>query len=563
MNLITAGALRLPGAAAGQLGVWLRTRPVMTVEAMVLLTCGYFAVACNTAFFRAAAATGAFEGMRGWIVAASLVALIVAIHATWLLVAVNRWTVKPMLVVLLLATSVAAHLMGEYRVYLDPDMMQNVLHTDSRESGELFSRGLLLSLLLRGVLPSVLVWRTRVRRRPVGRAILVRFAFLAMIIAVAVGAAFVSFQSVSALMRNHHEIRYLVTPGNYLVSLARVVLDDGAARKLPRTPVGAGATIVGRPAHARPRLLVIVVGETVRARNWGLNGHVRQTTPELQRIGVVNFPHVEACGSSTEVSVPCMFSPSGRAHYDRNRTRHSESLLHVLAHAGISTDWIDNQGGCKSVCEGLPFESVANVNDPAYCDAEGCLDEVMLRALADRIDHQQGDAVVVLHQLGAHGPSYYKRYPRRLERFTPACRTPELGKCSREQIVNAYDNAVLYTDEFLARTIGLLAGQSSRDTALVYLSDHGESLGEGGLYLHGVPYAIAPDVQTSVPMVMWFSSGFADSRGIDVGCIARKAESIDASHDNLFHTVLGLMQVRAPEYRASLDLLRGCVPGSA
>jgi len=558
MNSIVADALRLP-RAAGRLRAWLRIRPSLSVETMVLLACAWFAASCNGAFFRAAGTAGLFEGIRGEFVRASLFVLVAAVHAVPLLLVATRWTVKPLLVAMLLLTSAAAYFMNEYAVYIDPDMMQNVLHTDRRESGELLSPALLLSLLLRGVLPAVLVWRTRLRRRPFGRAIVVRSTALVATTVLAAGAAFVSFQGVSALVRNHHESRYLVTPGNYLVSLWRVALADGGSSDRPRTPVGAHATVVGRPAGARPRLLVIVLGETVRARDWGLNGYARRTTPQLRRTGVINFPHVESCGSSTEVSVPCMFSPYGRAHYDRGRIRHSESLLHVLAHSGIRSEWIDNQSGCKGVCEGLSFESVASANDPDHCDAEGCLDEVMLPALSRLIDRQAGDEVVVLHQMGAHGPSYRKRYPPRLARFTPACATPELARCSREQIVNAYDNAVLYTDEFLARTIALLAGQSSRETALVYVSDHGESLGEGGLYLHGMPYAIAPDVQTRVPMVMWFSPGFAASRGIDEACLARKAARVEASHDNLFHTVLGLMQVRTPEYQGGLDLLRGCV----
>lgn len=559
MNAVTSGALRLPGATRDWLGRWQRLRPRMSVEMLVLLACAWFAVFCNTAFFRAAGVAGYFDGMHAWLAGAGLLVLIAALHVLLLLLVATRWTVKPMLIVLLLVTSVAAYLMNAYTVYIDAEMVQNVLHTDSRESGELFSPGMAVSLLLRGVLPALLVWRVELRRRPLGRAMLARLGWLALAVALAAGAVMASFQGLSALVRNQHEIRYLVTPGNYLVSLATVAMDNGRTHNAPRTPVGLNATVVGRPADARPRLLVVVVGETIRAANWGLNGYERDTTPQLRRTsGVVNFPHVDACGSSTEVSVPCMFSPYGRAHYDRSKIHHSESLLHVLTHAGVSTDWIDNQSGCKGVCDGLPFKSVANARDPDHCDAEGCLDEVLLQPLAEALDRQQGDEVVVLHQLGAHGPSYYKRYPPQLERFKPACRTPELGKCSREQIVDAYDNAVLYTDDFLARVIGMLAGQSSRDTALVYLSDHGESLGENGLYLHGVPYAIAPAVQTRVPMVMWFSSGFSHSRGIDVACVAREAGQVQASHDNLFHTVLGLMQVRTPEYKSGLDLLRGC-----
>lgn len=534
---------------------WADLRPEMTVETLALIAAGFFTLFCNGAFFRAVSGTGALHGH--WATAVSLVAMLGSLNVLLLCLLLNRWTAKPLLIVLLLVTSVATHFMSQYTVYLDADMIRNILHTDGKESGELVSAGMLPSLLSLGVLPSLMVWRVRLRHRALGRAVMVRGAWVLLAALVASGAALASFQNLSALMRNHRELRHLVTPGNYLVSLGRVLADDQAGKHRPRTPLGVQARVVGRPAGARPRLLVLVVGETVRAQNWGLNGYARQTTPELSRLAPVNFTQVSSCGSATEVSVPCMFSPWGRANYDKDRTRHSQSLLHVLEHAGIHTLWRDNQTGCKGVCDGLAFESFEHATKPAVCDAEGCLDEVMLAGLMDEVDRRRGDTVVVLHQLGNHGPSYYKRYPARLRRFLPACETSELGDCSREQIVNAYDNAVLHTDEFLASTIRLLAAQTDRDTALVYVSDHGESLGENGLYLHGVPYAIAPDTQTRVPMVMWLSSGFAASRGVDMECLRREATA-PASHDNLFHSVLGLMQVGTPEYEPKLDLFRGC-----
>ena len=534
---------------------FMNLRPEMTVEQLALAAAGFFTLFCNGAFFRAVSATGALHGH--WTTAASLVGMIAALNVLLLCLLLNRWTAKPLLIVLLLVTSVAAHFMSQYTVYMDADMIRNILHTDGKESGELLSTGMLPSLLGLGVLPSLMVWRVRLRHRSPGRAVLVRGAWVLLAVLVAGGAALASFQNLSALMRNHRELRHLVTPGNYLVSLGRVLADDQAGKHRPPAPLGVNAHVAGRPVGAKPPLLVLVVGETVRAQNWGLNGYTRQTTPELSRLAPINFTQVSSCGSATEVSVPCMFSPWGRANYDKDRIKHSESLLHVLEHAGIHTLWRDNQTGCKGVCDGLAFESFEHAKEPKVCDAEGCMDEVMLQGLTGAVDRRNGDVVVVLHQLGNHGPAYYKRYPQHLRRFTPVCETSELGECTQEQIVNAYDNAVLHTDEFLASTIRMLAAQTERDTALIYLSDHGESLGENGLYLHGVPYAIAPQTQTRVPMVMWLSSGFAASRGIDMQCMKREAQA-PASQDNLFHSVLGLMQVSTPEYDGQRDLFRAC-----
>ena len=252
-----------------------------------------------------------------------------------------------------------------------------------------------------------------------------------------------------------------------------------------------------------------------------------------------------------------MFSVQGRRHYDKQAIKRSESLLHVLEHAGIATLWRDNQTGCKGVCEQLAFESFLDAQIPEYCDKQRCLDEVLLHDLKQQVDMRSGDQVVVLHQLGNHGPSYFSRYPAAFKRFIPVCQTPQLGDCSQAEIRNAYDNAILYTDHFLGATIAFLQAQTSRDTAMIYVSDHGESLGENNLYLHGVPYRIAPDTQLKVPMVMWLSSGLVADRGIDTQCL-RKTLATPASHDNLFSSVLGLMQVRTETYDRNQDLFAPC-----
>lgn len=542
----------------GMIGRWQPSQ-----EMLALLASLFFSVTANSTFFHVAAATGAFKGAAGIGLAASLFIAITALHASLLLLLFNRWTTKPVLILLLLVTAAAAHFMRAYTIYLDPDMIRNILHTDRKESRELMSLALLPSLFAFGVLPSLLVWRMRIRERTLARATGIRVAWLLASVLVAALAIFASFQATSSLMRNHRELRYLVAPGNYLVSLGRVLTDGGNVPAKAKQPVGLHATIAPRARDSKPRLLVIVVGETVRAQNWGLNGYARQTTPQLAGVAdLVNFGDVTACGSSTEVSLPCMFSPYGRHDYDAKRIKGSQSLLNVLDHAGIGVLWRDNQSGCKGVCDGLPFQSFQNTTQAKACSDEGCLDDVMLDGLEAEVAKHAGDQVIVLHQLGNHGPAYFKRYPPSLAKFQPECRSMELRDCSAQQIVNAYDNAILHTDAFLAEAIAMLAKMDDRDTALLYVSDHGESLGEDGLFLHGVPYAIAPKTQLKVPMLMWFSPGMRTDRGIDLACV-RQAATRPASHDNLFHSVLGLMQVRTEEYRADLDLLKPCESATA
>jgi lipid A ethanolaminephosphotransferase len=172
-----------------------------------------------------------------------------------------------------------------------------------------------------------------------------------------------------------------------------------------------------------------------------------------------------------------------------------------------------------------------------------------------------GHAVIVLHMMGSHGPAYHKRYPAAFERFQPACKESQFSRCSAESIVNSYDNSLVYTDHVLARLIGLLADNDARGraAAMIYLSDHGESLGEGGAYLHGLPYALAPDVQKHIPFLLWLSPTYRADAAVDLACLQRRREAT-VSHDNLFHSVLGLLDIATRSYDRELDLFAPCRP---
>lgn len=533
-------------------------RPRLSQERLALLVSLYFTAFANDQFWQALLSQRDWSAPHTWLLAVSVSTAVTALHFLLLLPLLNRWSARPLLSLLVLITAPAAYYMRQYAVFLDVSMLRNVLETDVQESRELLSPGLLLYLLLYGVLPALLVWRVRLARRSLRRALPVRLGWAVAAVGVVVAALLPVYQDLSSVMRNHKEMRYLITPGNYIVGLVRLGVGESRADG-PRRPVGLDARVADRAAGARPRLLVVVVGETARAANWGLNGYARQTTPELAGLDVVNFTQVSACGSSTAVSLPCMFSAVGRRDYDEARIRGSESLLHVLDHAGVATLWRDNQSGCKGVCDGLPAEMAQAAADAPLCADGRCFDGILLEGLAERIAASPGDLVVVLHQLGNHGPAYYQRYPKEFRRFLPACENPELRACSREEIVNAYDNALLYTDHLLARTIALLKAQRSHDAAMIYVSDHGESLGEQGLYLHGLPWLIAPSEQVRVPMVAWLSPQFAAQTGLDLRCLRRRAAE-PAAHDHLFHTVLGLLDVRSEVYTPGLDLTAGCRP---
>ena len=533
-----------------------------TVEQLVFAASLFWAFSANRLFLVAALKDRGYTEPSTWAYGLALLVMLTAVHYLLLALVCNRHTVKPVLAVLITGTAFATHYMHSYGVYLDPSMMRNVMRTDLAEARELFSWAMLPHLLLYAVLPLLLLWRVRLVQRPWLRATAVRLGTLVLAVAALTLATLLIFQALSSQMRNHKEMRYLVTPANYLWSIGAVAAAQAKGAARPREPIGLDAAPGPRmAARTRPLVVVLVVGETARAANWGLSGYARQTTPELARLPVINFSDVSACGTNTEVSLPCMFAPVGRRDYDEARIRGSESLLHVAARAGVAVHWRDNQSGCKGVCDGLPQDEVGSLNPAGLCGEGRCLDEGLLSGLDERLAALRGSRttqLLVLHQLGNHGPSYFRRYPSAFAQFAPACASDDLRQCTREEITNAYDNALLYTDHVLGSLIAKLqAASATVDSALLYVSDHGESLGEANLYLHGLPYAIAPDVQTRVPMVMWFSAGAPASLGLDAECLRARAAK-PAAHDHLFHTLLGWLDVKTTLHETQWDLAHDC-----
>jgi lipid A ethanolaminephosphotransferase len=539
----------------------LKQHPEISVETLAILASVFFSIASNYLFFHAAMKGRDWSDVDTWLFFGGVFVAITSLHAVLLLVILNRWSAKPVLAVLLLITAGAEYYMQKYTVFFDTDMIRNVLQTDVKEANELLSPQMLIHLVLLGGVPCIALWHIRLQQRPWRRALLIRVGYIVGAIALTVVSVLLVFQDFSSLMRNQKEVRFLINPGAYLVSFVRVLAADTGKSNEVRIPISDDAKLNASWAERKkPTLFVFVVGETTRAANWGLNGYVPQTTPELSKQDIVNFRQVKSCGTNTAVSVPCMFSPYGRHNYDEAKIRAHESLLHIVDHVGFKTLWRDNQAGCKGVCEGLEEQRLGNSTNPALCNGTRCLDEIMLEGLDDEIKKaKNGNMFIVLHQLGNHGPAYYSRYPKSMRTFTPTCDTSDLSKCSKEEIVNTYDNAVLYTDHFVSKTIDFLKKQTDFNTALLYVSDHGESLGENGIYLHGLPYSIAPKEQTQVPMVMWMSQDFSSSFGIDKACLQSKVDQA-LSHDNLFHSVLGLLQIQSKYYDRKYDFTADCRP---
>jgi len=537
------------------------TRPRLRVETLVVLIAVYAVAFGNGPWWSAIAAGRVASAPGTWLFLGCTFVALVALHFVVFALLSNRWTARPLLTLLVIATGFATYYMRTYAVVLDPTMLRNVVETDIHETRELLTFAMVGWVAAWSLPPLVLIWWAELTRTPPWRAALFRIAALAGGLVVVALALLPISRDLTSVMRNQRELRYLVTPGNFIYALARNAARDAQGAALPRLAVGTDArNLLPIDPKRRPRVFVFVLGETARAANFSLFGYPRETNPELSRLDIVAFSDVTSCGTSTEVSVPCMFSRRGRAAYDEQEIHRSEGVLNVLAHAGYDVRWFDNQSGCKGVCNGAGITTLKL--DAAYapdlCNGEDCFDEILVRALREALAGVKRDTVFVLHTIGNHGPAYYRRYPDAFRRFVPDCRTDELRDCSREEVVNAFDNALLYTDHVVASAIGTLREASATlDTALLYMSDHGESLGEGGFYLHGLPWSIAPRVQTHVPMMLWNSTGFATAANVDIACL-KKRSGEPLSHDNLFDSLLGAMAVQTSVYRRELDLFSPC-----
>ena len=462
-----------------------------------------------------------------------------------------RVTIKWLLPIIFVCSSQAAYFMDTYNVVIDDTMLENALATDTAETLDLLSLQQLLYFLFIGVLPSWLVIKLPINEVSWGRGLVQRAALLVsaiVVIAICVGSLSTFYAS---FLREHKQLRFYANPSYYLYSVGRLVKNRvGVTDHALKTR---GDDAVQAPQEKR-RLVVVIVGETVRSDHFGLNGYTRQTTPLLAaRSDIYSFTDVWSCGTSTAFAVPCMFAIEGMEDYDREEARYTENVLDIAQKVGVNVLWIDNNSDSKGVADRVAFIDYKNPDNNPMCDDE-CRDEGMLQGLTNAIQQQpEGDMVVVLHQMGNHGPAYYHRYPAAFEKYTPVCETNQLEQCPREHIINAYDNTVRYTDFVVNGVIEVLQSyQETFATSLLYVSDHGESLGENNLYLHGLPYAFAPDEQKHVPMVLWLGKGVLTSKQR-----ARLKTRLNntLSHDVISHTIMGLLGIASSEYRAEWDLL--------
>jgi lipid A ethanolaminephosphotransferase len=508
----------------------------------------------------------------------SLFLLLVFMHAAAMLMVPGRRSLQFIAACFFILAAVAGYFRDTFGVIIDKDMIRNVLRTDMREASDFFSLQLALYVIVLGLIPAVLVARVRLPTVGFKLQFIQRIRFMAVGFLVVALSVLATVPHYASFLREHKSVRNLLNPAEPIYAAFDYWHSTDFVDTGPVADVAGVARRTTATQDQKPLLLFLVVGETVRAQNFQLGGYGRATTPELsQQPGVFYFDNVQSCGTSTAVSLPCMLSHEGRDLFDLRQAARQTNLLDALKSAGLRVEWRENNTGSQGVAVRIKtieysksWPRYVSATEPGadtqsrphpdsdLCKNGTCFDEIMLSGLVDELANIEQDTAIIFHQLGSHGPAYWQRYPDRFEDFKPVCRTTQLGRCSREEIVNAYDNSIRYTDHNLAEQIRLLTAMSGRaDSLLIYVSDHGESLGEKGLYLHGAPFFMAPAEQTRVPLLLWMSDGYRKRFGVGSDCLlAKRSEPL--SHDNIYHTVVGGLGIGNQVYDAGRDIMARC-----
>jgi lipid A ethanolaminephosphotransferase len=524
---------------------------------LILITSIFFTIFYNFSFFQNVLKVYPFENLNILHIF-SIVGLLIAFLVFLFTLLSSKYTTKPLLILTVIISSFTAYFMDTYHVVIDDSMIRNSLQTNLNESSDLFSLQLIFYVVLLGLLPAYFIYKTKIEYQPLKKEFISKFKTLLLSLGIIVIILFLLSKFYTSFFREHKPLRYHVNPIYWMYSIGNYINKSINSGPIVLKEVGKDAKVtkIENEHEEKTELIIMVVGEAARANRFSLNGYEKETNPLLKQEEIYNFPNMYSCGTSTAESVPCMFSIFDKTDYDYKKGISTENIIDVLKHTkDIEILWRDNNSDSKGVALRVDFEDYRTSEKNTICDNGECRDEGMLVGLEEYIKKNKGkDILIVLHQMGNHGPAYYKRYPKEFEKFTPVCKTNQLENCTQEEVSNGYDNAILYTDYFLSKVINFLKPYSNDyETAMLYMSDHGESLGENGLYLHGLPYFMAPDEQKHIGSLMWFGEGSIKD-DIDTQKLTTYKDN-QFSHDNLFHTLLGLFEVETDVYKKDMDIL--------
>ena len=501
-------------------------RPIsLQTECMILSA--FTLVAYHIPFFRLVLdkIEGGFNGV---LITAGLAVLMLALNHFfyYLVLYTGRFVGRCILAFTFVANAISLYFINSYEVLITDSMMGNVFNTQFSEASGFFSFAAVLYILFLGVIPCLFIFAAKTDFGSFKRFL----SNIGLALGLAVGIAFVNIQNWPWIDRNSTELGSLLMPWSYTVNTVRFY--NGEKKRNQKEILLPDAVI----SNESKDVCILIIGESARRDHFSLYGYEKVTNPLLAEDNVTSLIANSAATYTTAgVKAILDHQPTGKLY---------EILPNYMYRTGVDVIWRTSNWGEPPV----HIEKYHTVRDlkKMYPDADDRYDGILLTGLKEEIMSSEKDKIlVILHTNTSHGPTYNKKYPAEFERFTPVCTTVEMSKANPQELMNAYDNSVLYTDYLIHSAIEILKEIPDRRTCMLYVSDHGESLGEGNLYMHGVPMSIAPKEQVEIPFIVWTSEDAAEVKELD-----------EVGQYHVFHSVMDFLGVESPVFDEDKNIFR-------
>ena len=445
----------------------------------------------------------------------------------YLIFSLSRYVGKFLLVVTFICNAIAVYFINTYNVIIDESMIGNVLNTNYAESSSYFSIKLVFYLLFLGILPSIYILKVKLTSVPVKKFLITASLSLIFILAL----AFANASNWLWIDKNSKTLGGLAMPWSYSVNMSLFYIHK--QKQNEKEILLPDATI----KDTKKSVVVLVIGESARSQNFSLYGYGKNTNPLLSQTPNVFHFNATSCATYTTAGVKCILEHANTGDL-------YEILPNYLFRNHVDVVWRTSNWGEPPVHikEYQKREQLA-----PDCQGDPCnYDEMLLTGLKERIQASTSNKIlIVLHTSTSHGPTYSQKYPAQFEKFKPVCNSVELGNCSKEELINAYDNTIVYTDYILYKVIENLKQLKDYNSTMLFVSDHGESLGEKNLYMHGLPLSLAPKEQYDIPFIVWVSDGSKQLK-----------PNKTVSQNHVFHSVLNFLGIQSPVYDESLNIYK-------
>ncbi len=453
-----------------------------------------------------------------WIVC-SMFLLMLALNYLlfYLLLYMGRVVGRYLLAILTTGNAVVLYFINTYNVLIDASMMGNVFNTQFSEASSFFSWTAVAYALILGVVPSILLCRKQIDYGSI--RLFLRNLAISLVVVGSVVAG--NYKNTFWVDRHAPIIGSKLLPWSYIVNSVRYYNQWKRANQKEILLPDAEEISDSKD------ICVLIIGESARSANFSLYGYERNTNPLMTEDGVTALK-ARASHTNTLNAVRAIL------HHKPSRELH-EILPNYLARNGVDVMWRSSNWGTPP----LHFEKILSKGKlkELYPEADNNHDGILFHGLKEEILESKSDKIFIgIHTYTSHGPEYYSNTPDEFKRFMPECRTVEMANAKREELINAYDNTILYTDHLVHSVIEVLREFPDRRACVIFISDHGESLGEGGLYMHGVPMNVAPAEQLDIPFIVWTSDN------------AKIKDIEQADHYYIYHSVLNFLGIKSSFY---------------